>query len=159
MSNIERLAYRENVYQTKGERDVRRLCTGHFVGRALRAGASRARPMLPKADGQGIQNLLRLLPSVAFWVVELFGPLIRIFESTMEDSVGWTIHLMAPMAAHILVFRRHFGSRLRERAAHSHAAPHHCDNGHNRQYLVFHFAPLLFKTLAKGEWKHQQWMG
>ena len=30
---------------------------------------------------QGVQNLFRLLPSVAFWAVELFGPLIRIFES------------------------------------------------------------------------------
>ena len=50
---------------------------------------------------------------------------------------------MARMAALILVFRRHFGSRLRERAAHGHAAPHHCENGYHRQYLVFHFAPLL----------------
>jgi hypothetical protein len=37
---------------------------------------------------QGVQNLLRLLPGVAFRNIELFGPFLRIFESMMEGPVG-----------------------------------------------------------------------
>src|SRR5262249_17797347 len=59
---------------------------------------------------QCIQSLFGLLPSIAFRVVELLGPLIRIFESTMEGPVGWTTHMMG---VRTLVFHRHFGSRLR----------------------------------------------
>ena len=38
---------------------------------------------------QGVQNLLRLLPCVAFRIIELFGPFVRIFESMMEGAIGW----------------------------------------------------------------------
>ena len=57
---------------------------------------------------QGIHNLFGLLPGVTFRVVELFGPLIRIIEFTMERTVGWTTDLMAKMTAHILVSHRLF---------------------------------------------------
>src|SRR5208282_6833310 len=99
---------------------------------------------------QSVQNLFRLLPSFAFRAVELFGPFIRIFESTMEGPIGWTTRMMAQMAVHILVL--HSGRRLRERVAHSHAALHDYENGDNRQYLVFHFAPTVVraKRLAAG---------
>ncbi len=99
---------------------------------------------------QSIQNLFGFLPSIAFRVVELFGPLIRIFESTMEGPVRWTTPIMARMTVHILVL--HIRSRLRERVAHSHAALREYENGDNRQYLVFHFAPTVVraKRLAAG---------
>jgi hypothetical protein len=99
---------------------------------------------------QSVQNLFRLLPSFAFWAVELFGPFIRISESTMEGPIGWTTRMMARMAVQILVL--HSERRLRERVAHSHAALHDYENGDNRQYLVFHFAPTVVraKRLAAG---------
>ena len=37
---------------------------------------------------QGVQNLFRLLPGVAFRVIELFGPPICILEFMMKRPVG-----------------------------------------------------------------------
>jgi hypothetical protein len=40
---------------------------------------------------QGVQNLLRFLPYVAFRTIELFGPFLRIFEPMMEGPVEWAV--------------------------------------------------------------------
>src|SRR5580700_8107790 len=60
---------------------------------------------------QGVQNLLRLLPYVAFRFVELLGPSLRIFESMMEGAIGWAVHLIARTR----VLHGHFGPRLGQR--------------------------------------------
>ena len=97
---------------------------------------------------QGFQNLFRLLPSVAFWVVKLFGPLVGIFEIYDE-----TLRRMArpydrpdgrPYPGVPLALRRASARASRRWSA---AADHH-NNGHNRHSHVFHFAPHLLGTLA-----------
>jgi hypothetical protein len=81
---------------------------------------------------QSVQNLLRLLPGVAFRIIELFGPFLGIFESMMEGPVRWT--------ARTRVLHGRFGpTRLGRRVPSRSRAPHHRNNGYRRGYFGFHF--------------------
>src|ERR1700676_2874311 len=84
---------------------------------------------------QGVQNLLRLLPDIAFRIIELLGPFLRIFESMMEGAIGWAVHLMARPR----VLDGRFGPRLGRRVPNRSAAPDHRNNGYRREYFGFQF--------------------
>jgi hypothetical protein len=117
-------------------------------------------PAIDKAKGSGaaalnvltsslfsfnsVQNLLRLLPGVAFRIVELFGPFLRIFKSMMEGAVGWAIHLMVRPR----VFHGHFGPRLGQRVPNSSLAPHHRNNGYHQEYCGFHFGAFPLEVFV-----------
>ena len=68
------------------------LCHPHAEVPGARADIGDKRSALQR---QGVQKLLRLLPGVAFRIIELFGPFRRIFELMIEGPIGWTVHLMA----------------------------------------------------------------
>jgi hypothetical protein len=61
------------------------LCNPHAEIPGARADIGDKRTALQM---QGVQNLLRLLPGVAFRIIELFGPFLRIFESMIEGAVS-----------------------------------------------------------------------
>jgi hypothetical protein len=109
-----------------------RFCNPHAEIAGARADIGDNRSALQM---QGVQNLLRLLPGVAFRIIELFGPFLRIFESMMEGPVGWTVHLMARPR----VLRGHFGPRLSRGVPSRSPTPHHGKNGHRREHFGFHF--------------------
>ena len=72
------------------------LCNPHAEITGARAGIGDKRSALQMQD---VQNLLRLLPGIAFRIIELFGPFLRIVESMIEGPVGWTARdLRAPRA-------------------------------------------------------------
>jgi len=108
------------------------LCNPHAEIPGARADIGDKRSALQM---QGVQNLLRLLPGIAFRIIELLGPFLRIFESMMEGAIGWAVHLMARPR----VLRGHFGPRLGRRVPSRSPTPHHRKNGHRREYFGFHF--------------------
>ena len=94
---------------------------------------------------QGIQDFIRLLQGVAFGIIELFGPFLRIFEPMMKRPVGWTVHVMVRMSAGGRVLHEHFGPRLGRRLASHSRAPHHCNKSHRPEYFGFHLLACPWK--------------
>jgi hypothetical protein len=92
------------------------LCNAHAEIAGARADIGDERSALQM---HRCQNLLRLLPGIAFRIIELFGPFLRIFESMMEGAIGWAVHLMARPR----VLSGHFGPRL-SRGVPSRSPPH-----------------------------------
>jgi len=101
-------------------------------GRAARSDIGDTRSALQMQD---VQNLLRLLPGIAFRVIELLCPFLSIFESMMEGAIGWAVHLIARFR----VLDGRFGPRLSRRVPNRSPAPDHRKNGYRREYFGFHF--------------------
>src|SRR5580692_10170964 len=108
------------------------LCNPHAEIAGARSDIGDKRSVLQMQD---VQNLLRLLPGIAFRIIELLGPFLRIFESMMEGAIGWAVHLMARFR----VLDGRFGPRLSRRVPNRSPGPNHRKNGYRREYFGFHF--------------------